>query len=65
MTPNFYNNYPVNPKNKLSGSEVRIGYQGSDMAFYSAHLFNRSLPSQEIESFIRTWIDKNYKLPKL
>lgn len=65
MTPNFYNNYPVIPKDKISGSKVCIGYQASNMAFYSAYLFDRSLGEGEIERFIRTWIDPSYRVPGL
>lgn len=35
----------------------------TNMAFYSAYLFDRSLDEQEIKSFIRKYIDADYLLP--
>ena len=34
-----------------------------NMAFYSFYLFNRTLPPEEIKSFIRKYIDPEYLLP--
>lgn len=34
-------------------------------AIYSAYLFNRSLPPEEIEAFIKQHIDPNYTLPQV
>ena len=41
----------------------RILNNYTQMAFYSAYLFDRSLDEQEIRSFIRKYIDADYLLP--
>ncbi len=72
QTKNFYNQ-----KNIVSGeyedtNEILIGaglknqagvHEHSNITFYSAYLFDRSLDDQEIKSFIRKHIDPEYLLP--
>ena len=72
QTKNFYNQ-----KNIVSGeyedtNEILIGaglknqagiHEHSNITFYSAYLFDRSLDDQEIKSFIRKHIDPEYILP--
>lgn len=42
---------------------IRAGSYYSNVVFYCAYLFDRSLDEQEIKAFIRKYIDANYVLP--
>ena len=42
---------------------IRAGSYYSNMIFYCAYLFDRSLDEQEIKAFIRKYIDPEYLLP--
>ena len=55
------NNYNENAK--LNIGRLYNGNRYSNIAFYSAYLFDRSLDEQEIKSFIRKYIDPEYLLP--
>lgn len=55
------NNYNENAK--LNIGRLYNGSRYSNIAFYSAYLFDRSLDEQEIKSFIRKYIDPEYLLP--
>ena len=55
------NNYNENAK--LNIGRLYNGSRYSNIAFYSAYLFDRSLDEQEIKAFIRKYIDPEYLLP--
>lgn len=71
MTPTSYNQIkitkgsnPIDDTNYFGLAKIRPETNTfSNFAFYSAHLFDRSLDEQEIKSFIRKYIDPEYLLP--
>ena len=72
QTKNSYNQNVIIPGTYEDSTGILIGaglknaagvHEYSNMAFYSAYLFDRSLDEQEIKSFIRKYIDPEYLLP--
>ena len=71
QTKTKYNNKEIISGNSESFSNLMLGTYASDafhngtsdVVFYSAYLFNRSLTDQEIKKFIRENIDPQYLLP--
>lgn len=69
QTKNSYNGIKITSENYSDTNKLSIGRgmfttaYSTNMAFYSAYLFNRSLDEQEIKAFIRKYIDADYLLP--
>lgn len=72
QTKNTYNQNIIIPGTYEDTTSILIGsglknvagvHEYSNIAFYSAYLFDRSLDEQEIKSFIRKYIDPEYLLP--
>lgn len=69
QTLNLYNNTKIPTEHQFTGTnQVQLGYtinQTGNLRFalYSLYLFDRSLPNNEIETFIHKYIDKDYQLP--
>lgn len=67
-TTTSYNGQSIKKGSSVDGPVLTLGcltnkeefYKG---AIYSVYLFDRTLPDQEIKSFIRTYIDSEYLLP--
>lgn len=67
-TPTNFNGAQIQKGTQEGTNRITVGsLNGSDelsnMAFYSAYLFDKSLDEQEIKTFINTYIDSEYLLP--
>lgn len=67
-TKESINSIKLKVGNDTDSNRITIGalsgkYECGNMAFYSAYLFDHSLPESEIKSFIRQYIDPQYLLP--
>lgn len=69
QTVNTYNQKTFGQGTNKNTNTIHLGLvrdndqRATNMIFYSAYLFDRSLPPEEIKAFIKKYIDEDYLLP--